>query len=265
VDNRNVVRALTMSTDQSPAATEAALGRVRAVLSHPAGPGNIGASARALKAMGLERLVLLNPRQFPDARATESAVGAADILAEAVVCSTLDEALAGATLTIALTARRRDLAPPCIDAREAAQLAVAEAAAGGEVAFVFGTEASGLSNEEVIRCQRAAHIASDPSFPSLNLAAAVQVVAYEVRYALVGACAAPSERTPAATYEETEGLFCHLDSSLQRSGFLDPANPRRLMERLRRIFGRARLESQELNVLRGMLAAWDGKPRRRER
>lgn len=254
-----------MSSGRPPAAGEAALARVRIVLSHPAGPGNIGASGRALKTMGLTRLVLVDPRQFPDARATESAVGAADILAGAVVCSTLDEALTGATLTIALTARPRDLAPPSVDARDAARLAVAEAASGGEVAFVFGTEASGLSNEEVLRCQRAAHIASNPLFSSLNLAAAVQVVAYELRYALIGATAIPSERTPAATHGETEGLFSHLEASLARSGFLDPANPRRLMERLRRIFGRARLESQEVNVLRGMLAAWDEALRGRER
>jgi tRNA/rRNA methyltransferase len=227
------------------------------VLSHPSGPGNIGASARALKVMGLTRLVLVDPRQFPDPRATDMVVGASDILAAARICTSLDEALGGATLTIALTARQRDMAPPFIDVREAAQLAAAEAAAGGEVAFVFGSEASGLSNEEVIRCQRAAHIASNLAFSSLNLAAAVQVVAYEVRYALVGASAVPNLRTPAATHEETEGLYAHLEASLARSGFLDPANPRRLMQRLRRIFGRARLESQEVNVLRGMLAAWD--------
>jgi tRNA/rRNA methyltransferase len=230
---------------------------MRVVLSEPAGPGNVGASARALKAMGLTRLVLVNPRQFPDPRATDMAVGAADVLSAAHVCDTLDQALAGATLTIALTARRRDLGPPSIDLREAAALAADEAGAGGEVAFVLGTEVSGLSNEDLIRCRLAAHISSDPEFSSLNLAGAVQVVAYEVRYAAVGPAAITSGRVPAATHEETEGLYSHLEASLARSGFLDPANPRRLMERLRRIFGRTRLDSQEVNVLRGMLAAWD--------
>jgi TrmH family RNA methyltransferase len=169
------------------AAIEGTLARVRVVLSHPAGAGNIGAAARALKAMGVSRLALVNPRQFPDPRATDTAMGAADLLAVAQVCATLDEALAGTSLAIALSARQRDLSPLVLDAREAAHLAVAEAASGGEVAFVFGTEASGLSNDEVIRCQRVARIAASAQSPSLNLAAAVQVVAYEVRYAAVGA------------------------------------------------------------------------------
>jgi tRNA/rRNA methyltransferase len=188
------------------------------------------------------------------------AAGADDLLAETRVCTSLDEALAGTTLAIALTARRRDLSPLALDVREAAHLAIAEAGGGGEVAFVFGTEMSGLSNDEVIRCQRVAHIATSPAFSSLNLAAAVQVVAYETRVAAVGGAVADVERTPLATHEEVEGLFTHLEASMVKSGFLDPQNPRRLMERLRRLFGRARLESQEVNILRGMLTAWDEGP-----
>jgi len=244
----------------------AALARVRVVLSHPTGPGNIGASARALKAMGLERLVLVNPRQFPDSRAMDTAMGAADVLRAARVCTTLEQALAGTTLSVALSARQRDLSPLVLDAREAAGLAVEEALAGGEVAFVFGTEASGLSNDEVMRCQRVARITASAEFSSLNLAAAVQVIAYEVRYAALGAGPVPTARTPAATHEELEGLFAHLAMNLASIDFFDPENPRRLIERLRRIFGRARLDSQEVNVLRGILAAWDqalGKARER--
>jgi tRNA/rRNA methyltransferase len=240
-----------------PEPTVAALGRVRVVLSRTTHPGNIGAAARALKTMGLRRLVLVDPRHFPDPQAEAMAVGADDVLAQARVCPTLDGALAGATLAIALTARRRDLSPLAVDARGAAELAVAEVCTGGEVAFVFGTEMAGLSNDEVIRCHRVAHIAADPGFSSLNLAAAVQVVAYELRMAAIAPGPFDTDRTPPATFEEVEGLFAHLEASMVASGFLDPYNPRRLMERLRRLFGRSRLESQEVNILRGMLAAWD--------
>jgi tRNA/rRNA methyltransferase len=240
-----------------------ALARVRVVLSHTTHPGNIGGAARALKTMGLARLVLVNPRHFPNAQAEAMAVGADDVLAAAHVCASLDEALAGTTLAIALTARRRDLSPLALDLREAASVAAVEAAGGGEVALVFGTEMSGLSNDEVIRCQRVAHIAANPAFSSLNLAAAVQVVAYETRVAVMGGAAPDPDRTQPATHEEVEGLFAHLEASVLRSGFLDAGNRRRLMERLRRLFGRARLESQEVNILRGMLSAWDQGPHNR--
>ena len=242
---------------------EAALARVRVVLSHTTHPGNIGAAARALKTMGFARLAVVNPRRFPDPQATAMAVGADDVLDAALVCASLDEALAGATLAIALTARRRDLSPLALDLRAAGALAATEAASGGEVAFVLGTEMSGLSNEEVLRCQRVAHIAANPAFSSLNLAAAVQLVAYETRVALLGGAVPEPERTPPATHAEIEGLFAHLEASVVQSGFLDPDNRRRLMERLRRLFGRARLESQEVNILRGMLAAWDQGPHRK--
>jgi tRNA/rRNA methyltransferase len=130
------------------------------------------------------------------------------------------------------------------------------------VAFVFGTEMSGLSNEEVMRCHRVAHIGANPAFSSLNLAAAVQVVAYELR--VVAARPARldprAERFDPATHEDVEGFFAQLETSIVRSGFLDPHHPRRLMERMRRLFGRARLEREEVNILRGMLAAWDEGP-----
>lgn len=238
------------------------LGRVRIVLSRPTHPGNIGAAARAMKTMGLARLVLIEPRRFPDPQATAMAAGAADLLDAARVCAGLDEALAGSAVAIGFTARRRDLAPVAIDARAAAALAVAEAQSGAEVALLFGTEMAGLSNDELIRCQRIAHIPADPAFSSLNLAAAVQIAAYELRVAACGAATFDSERTPPATFEEVEGFFAYLESSLLASGFLDPYNPRRLMERLRRLFGRARLEAQEVNILRGMLSAWDAAGRR---
>jgi tRNA/rRNA methyltransferase len=235
----------------------AILARLRVVLVRTTHPGNIGGAARAMKTMGLARLVLVEPRHFPDPQAEAMATGADDLLARAQVCGTLDEALAGTTLAIGLTARRRELSPHAVDARTAAQLAIAESAAGREVAFVFGTEMSGLSNDEVLKCQRVAHIATSPDYSSLNLAAAVQVVAYEARVAALGPATLADERFDAASFAEIEGFYAHLERNLVRSGFLDPASPRRLMERLRRLFGRGRLEKEEVNILRGILSSWD--------
>lgn len=238
-------------------ADDTPLSRVRIVLSHTTKPGNIGAAARAMKTMGMSRLILVRPSQFPHKEATFMAVGAADMLEAVQVCDSLDEALVGSTLAIALSARRRDLSPVVLDVREAAQAAAQEADAGGEVAFVFGTEISGLSNDEVLRCQRVARIGTSPRFSSLNLAASVQVVAHETRYAVLGNQVRYESKTPLATHQEKEHFFTALEASLERSAFIDRDKSGRVMERLRRLFGRAMLESQEVNVLRGMLSAWD--------
>lgn len=232
-----------------------ALRRMRIVLSHPSHPRNVGATARAMKAMGLADLYLVNPRRFPDPEATALASGADDVLAAACVHGTLDAALAGTTAAYAVTARRRDLSHPAQDVRAAALGAVL-AAGEGDVAFVFGTEMSGLSNEEVIRCSRLAHIPAQRGFSSLNLAQAVQIVCYELRMASDAAIPAATAY-PRATYEDTEAFYAHLEASVLASGFLDPHNPRRFMERMRRLFGRAGMEREEVHLLRGMLAAWD--------
>lgn len=239
----------------------ALLGRVRIVLSHTSHPGNIGAAARAMKTMGLSQLWLVNPARFPDAQAEAMASGATDLLAAARVRSSLDEALTGTRLALAVTARRRDLSPLATDARGAAALLGAEAAAG-EVALVFGTEMSGLSNEDVLKCQRVVHIPANPEYASLNLAAAVQILAYELRMAMVEAPVPAEPRFEAAAVEDIEYFYAHLERSLCASGFLDPARPKRLMERLRRLYGRTRLEKEEVNILRGMLTAWDQNRRR---
>lgn len=241
-----------------------ALRHLRIVLSHTTHPGNIGAAARAMKTMGLSRLYLINPRHFPDAQADAMASGATDVLESAKVCASLDEALAGTQLAIAVTARRRDLSHIAGDARSTAQLAVAEAGQG-EVALVFGTEMSGLSNEEVMRCQRIAHIPANPGYASLNLAAAVQVFAYELRMAALGAPSYDGDnaRHEAAAFEDIERFYAHLERNLTGSGFLDPAHPKRLMERLRRLYGRIRLEKEEVNILRGILTAWDQNQQRK--
>ena len=240
-----------------------AFSRIRVVLSHTSHPGNIGAAARAMKTMGLSRLVLVNPRHFPDAQAAAMAAGATDILASAQVVPTLSEALAGTVLAVALSARRRELAVPALWAREAAAELAATATSIGEVALVFGNETAGLSNEDLLQCQRWAMIPVNPDFSSLNVAAAVQLMCYEVRLAL-GSPGRPPEISGAglpATHEEVEHLVAHIEQAAIGSGFLDPASPKRLMLRLRRMFSRAVLEKEEVNILRGLLSALQTKPR----
>jgi tRNA/rRNA methyltransferase len=232
------------------------LSRIRVVLSRTSHPGNIGATARAMKTMGLSALYLVAPKKPIDAEAEAMASGADDLLRGARLCASLDEALQGTVYALAVSARRRELAHASADARSAVQPLVAAAQAGA-VALVFGTEMSGLSNEEILQCSATAHISADPGYSSLNLAAAVQVLAYEVRVAALGAqLFAPSEFA-LARHEDIENFYVHLEQSLLASGFLDPANPRRLMPRLRRLFGRNRLEQEEVNILRGMLNAFD--------
>jgi len=228
------------------------LSHIRIVLSHTSHPGNIGAAARAMKTMGIVSLWLVNPKIFPDAEADAMASGASDVLQHARVCASLGEALQGTVYALAVSARRRELAYASAEARSAAQGLVA-AAQQGEVAIVFGTEMSGLTNEEILQCRAVAHIPADPDFSSLNLAAAVQVMAYEARVAALGAATLPAAESEPARHEDVENLYVHLEQSLLASGFLDPANPRRLMPRLRRLFGRARLEQEEVNILRGIL------------
>jgi tRNA/rRNA methyltransferase len=228
------------------------LSHIRVVLSHTSHPGNIGAAARAMKTMGIVSLYLVNPKKFPDAEAEAMSSGASDVLRHARVCASLAEALQGTVYALAVSARRRELAYASADARSAAQELVA-AAQGGEVAIVFGTEMSGLTNEEILQCRAMAHIPADPAYSSLNLAAAVQVMAYEARVAALGAQVLPPGEFEPARHEDVENFYAHLEQSLLASGFLDPANPRRLIPRLRRLFGRAELEQEEVNILRGML------------
>jgi tRNA/rRNA methyltransferase len=233
------------------------LSRIRIVLSRPSHPGNIGAAARAIKTMGLSRLYLVRPKRFPDPEARAMATGALDVLESARLCATLDEALEGTTLSVAMSARSRELSHPPLDARAAAR-ELAGAARGEEVALVFGNETVGLSNIEVMRCTRIARIPSDPKYASLNLAQAVQVMAYETRMATLDPGAA-APRIEYATHEEVENFYAHLERSLYASGFLHPRYPRKLMDRLRRLFSKARLEKVEVNILRGILTTRDEK------
>lgn len=249
------------------AANAPGLARIRTVLVRPSLPANIGAAARALMTMGLTRVVLVAPARFPDAEAMAVASGAAAVLDAARVVATLDEALAGTELSIGLSARPRRFAgrtATLTDAvREAVNTAAARAdaaAAGAEVALVFGTETSGLSNDELSRCTLAATIPANAEYPSLNLAAAVQVVAWEIRRAagMRGDDGPASRRGfAAATHDEVEALYAHAQRTLGALEFLDARRPRRLFQRLRRLFGRTRLEREEVNILRGILARVD--------
>lgn len=228
---------------------------VRIVLVGTSHPGNIGAVARAMKTMGLQRLVLVAPKVFPAEEASARAAGAVDVLESARVCAGLDEALAGASFVVGASARLRSLAWPSIAPREAAARIVAETGSG-EAAVVFGRENSGLTNEELARCHALLHIPTAPALGSLNLAMAVQVVAYELFLASGAAPALPPDRAqPAATAEEMEKFYEHLETALIAAKFLDPDNPRHLMRRLRRLFNRAQPDSNEVNILRGILAA----------
>ncbi|MEK7437576.1 MAG: RNA methyltransferase [Pseudomonadota bacterium] len=232
------------------------LSHIRIVLSRTSHPGNIGAAARAMKTMGIVSLYLVNPKKPSDAEAEAMASGASDVLRSARVCASLAEALQGTVYALAVSARRRELAYVSVDARSAVQPLLA-AAQEGEVAIVFGTEMSGLTNEEILQCRAAAHIPADPANASLNLAAAVQVLAYEARVAALGATLPPFADAPLARHEDMENFYAHLEQSLLASGFLNPANPRRLLPRLRRLFGRAGLEQEEVNILRGVLKSFD--------
>jgi tRNA/rRNA methyltransferase len=231
-----------------------ALANVRVVLVSTSHPGNIGGAARAMKTMGLGDLRLVSPRHFPDAQAEAMASGATDVLERARVCGTLDEALAGTVLAAGASARGRELRAETLDARQAA-LRLAAEAAHQPVALVFGPEQAGLTAEDLGRCQLLVRIPANPEYPSLNLAAAVQILGYELRMAALGAPPPPAPEFPLATLDELERFYQHLEQTLVETGFLDPGNPRRLMPRLRRLFSRARLEKEEVNILRGILGS----------
>ncbi|MFN3594594.1 MAG: RNA methyltransferase, partial [Thiobacillaceae bacterium] len=213
----------------------------------------LGAVARAMKVMGLSRLYLVAPRCEIDAEARARASGAVDVLDRAVVCSDLDAALRGAVLTAATTSRRRDLPHPAYTPRQAAPELLAQAQTG-PVALVFGSETYGLSNAQLAKCQWLINIPANPAYRSLNLAAAVQVLAYELRCTLEDGVL-PLPAFEAARHEEVEALLAELETVLAAIGFLDPRHPKRLMPRLRRFFARAGLEKEEVAIWRGIVNA----------
>jgi len=230
------------------------LAQPRIVLVNTSHPGNIGAAARAMKNMGLEKLCLVQPQHYPSAEATARASGADDLLARARCFQTLDEAIADSTLVIGASARCRTLPLPMLDPRGCAALAVKQVDRG-RVAILFGRERTGLTNAELDRCHYLVQIPSNPDYPSLNVAAAVQVIAYELRMATAAAPLASEPEPDYASAGQLEQFYAHLEQTLIELEFLDPENPRQLMRRLRRLFGRARPDQNEINILRGILTA----------
>ena len=240
--------------------------RIRIVLVGTQHPGNIGSAARAMRTMGLRRLVLVAPERFPHPEAAALAAGAGDVLDAAVRFDTLAEAVADCRLVLGCTARSRRIALDELSPREGAVRAVASAAGGGEVALVFGRERTGLENAELQLCHAAVHIPADPSYSSLNLAAAVQVLAYELRLGLLAptlpTAPVPAPATPPATadgdvpasHAELEGFFAQLAETLDAIDFHKGRTPDSAMRKLRRIFLRAALDDRDVRLLRGVLA-----------
>lgn len=240
--------------------TESSLDRIRFVLVETTHTGNIGAAARAMKSMGLSRLYLVRPKRLPDADAIARAAGADDLLASAAVCDSLVDALRGCRLVIGSSARLRSLEWPMLEPPQCADTLLREAAEG-EVALVMGRESSGLTNAELAHCQYLAHVPTNPGFSSLNLAAAVQVFAYEIRRVHRSGTEEQlrQEMPEPAPAEVLDGFHAHLTRALIDIGFADPEQSRKLGRRLRRLFNRARPDPTEINILRGILSAAQGK------
>ncbi len=234
------------------------LNNIRIVLIGTTHPGNIGAVARAMKNMCLHQLYLVQPKEFPCAEATARASGADDLLYNAKVCSSLDEALDGCHLVVGASARLRRVEWPQFAPRECATQLLSEAQQGA-VALVFGRESSGLSNAEMDRCQYLVNIPANEEYSSLNLSMAVQVLAYELRMtSLEGTSLKAKSDRMVATADEMEGFIRHLEQTMRDIQFSDPRQSTKLLRRLRRLFNRAQPDSDELNILRGILSAAQG-------
>ena len=230
------------------------LDSIRIVLSRTSHPGNIGAAARAMKTMGLSQLYLVEPSVFPNSQADAMASGATDVLAHAVVCDTLTQALTGTVLALGVSARRRDITSEVLTPAQAASRLLAEAQVA-PVALIFGNETSGLSNEELGLCQGLVSIHANPDYSSLNLAAAVQVLSYEVRQNWLNHASWLQPEIDTASLDEVERFYAHLETTLTELAFLNPGSPGKLMLKLRRLFARTRLAKEEVNILRGILTA----------
>lgn len=254
-------------TQKFSSETPDAFARVRFIMVHPSHPGNVGAAARAIKTMGFHDLCLVAPR-FPDVldlpEAQSLASGATDVLASVQIYPTLAQALEPVTLAFALTARPRDLGPPACDIRAAAEFTCEHLRHPGRVAIVLGTERSGLTNDDIALCQRICHIPANPEYSSLNVAQALQLAAWEMRYAVVRAAALPLLPTTeghgqsgagAATSAEVQAFMAHWEQALLEVGFLDPKHPKKLLPRMRHLFGRNAMSHDEVDMMRGLCTA----------
>lgn len=234
------------------------LTNIRIVLINTSHPGNIGSTARAMKTMGLSDLYLVSPALFPHKKAQEMASNAAEIVEKAVVVNTLEEAIKDCQLVVGASARTRKIPWPVLSARELGEK-IGQESTQAKIAILFGNEQSGLTNEELHQCHYHVHIPSNPEYNSLNIAAAVQVIAYECRVACLKENVSSSWDYELANAEAMEGLYQHLEKVMIEIDFLNPQAPRQLMTRLRRLFNRARLDVMEMNILRGILGAVEKK------
>ena len=253
-DNPGMSQTPSVGSDDSSALSSSPAAGIRFVLVRTSHPGNIGAAARAIRTMGFTRLSLVAPHHYPDAQATAMAVGADTVLDSAVVVPRLVDALADCTLVLGCTARHRGVSLKELSPRQAAVRAVS-ASAKGEVAIVFGNERTGLENTELMSCHAAVTIPSVADFPSLNLAQAVQVLAYELRLAMLADVpqkVTPDTSEPAATVAQLEYFFDHLAQTLDSIDFHKGRSPVTIMQRLRRLFLRTQLEQREVRILRGI-------------
>ncbi len=243
------------------------LEQIRVVMVNTSDSGNIGAAARALKTMGMSRLYLVDPADFPSAKATARASGAADVLHHAKVVSTLEEAVADCSLVVATSARLRSIPWPVMNPREFTTL-VSHEPDTSEIALVFGREDSGLSNEELRKCHYHVSIPGNEAYSVLNVAAAIQVICYELRMSLIEEqhLPQPSDQNlqmplsvtqwdaPVCSAEDMERFFLHFEQTLLDINFFDPNNPRHILTRSRRLFSRTRLDRLEMNLMRGFLS-----------
>jgi len=235
------------------------LNQIRIILINTSHPGNIGSVARAMKTMGLGDLCLVSPAQFPHHKAYELASNASDVLDQATVVSTVDEAIADCAFVIGTSARSRVIPWPVLTPRELAEK-IKKEESESQVAILFGCEQSGLTNEELQRCHYHIQIPANPAYSSLNIASAVQIIAYELFVASLGRVdQEEAMEYRVASANEMELFFQHLQDVLVEVEFLKLSAPRKLMTRLRRLFMRARPDVNEMNILRGILTAVQGK------
>ncbi len=251
-----------MTSDQATitAESQAVLDNIRIVLVNTSHPGNIGAVARAMKNMGLSQLYLVDPKEYPSEQAEWRASNAVDVLSSAHVVNNLDEAIAECGLVIGTSARERRIPWPLFTPRECGERSIVEATQH-PVAIVFGREDRGLTNEELHKCHYHVHIPSNPEYSSLNIAAAVQVITYELRVSCLTSQQSGKPLhfddwdMPPANSEALENYYEHLQETLQKLNFIQPDNPRQTMTRLRRLYSRVRLDEMELAIMRGMLTS----------
>ncbi len=232
------------------------LDKVKVVLVNTSHTGNIGSAARAMKTMGLSDLALVQPVSAPDGKASALAAGAGDVLANASTYDSLKDAISDCGLVVGTSARSRTLSWPMLGSRECGEKIISEVGQY-KVALVFGRENSGLSNEELQLCHYHVSIDANPEYSSLNLAAAVQTLCYEVRMAFLAQNTHVSTPGDYPLSEQLELFYTHLESTLKKTGFIIPQHPGIVMSKLRRLFNRSRPETAELNILRGILTSID--------